>query len=91
MVSTNYRDFGTQLVRERKVSRERIDDAVRRILRVKFRAGLFRNPYVDVGAAEGKQLLPRNRALPGRRRPVDGAAEERRRRAAARPVASPPP
>ena len=62
MVSTNYRDFGPQLVRERKVSRARIDEAVRRILRVKFRAGLFRNPYVDVGAAEGKQLLPRNRA-----------------------------
>ena len=62
MVSTNYRDFIPQLVRERKVSRERIDDAVRRILRVKFRAGLFRNPYVNVAAAEGKQLLPRNRA-----------------------------
>ena len=62
MVSTNYRDFIPQLVRESKVSRERIDDAVRRILRVKFRAGLFRNPYVNVAAAEGKQLLPRNRA-----------------------------
>ena len=40
----------------------RIDDAVRRILRVKFRAGLFENPYVDVSAAAGKQLLPQNRA-----------------------------
>ena len=40
----------------------RIDDAVRRILRVKFRAGLFENPYVDVAAAPGKQLLPQNRA-----------------------------
>ena len=26
----------------------RINDAVRRILRVKFRAGLFEHPYVDV-------------------------------------------
>jgi beta-glucosidase len=62
MVSTNFRDFGPQLVASRQVSRQRIDDAVRRILRVKFRAGLFRNPYVNVGAAQGKQLLPRNRA-----------------------------
>ena len=41
MVSTNYRDFGAQLVAERRVSMKRIDDAVRRILRIKFRAGLF--------------------------------------------------
>src|SRR4051795_7319546 len=62
MVSTNFRDFGKQLVASGKVPLKRIDDAVRRILRVKFRAGLFEHPYVDVGAAEGKQLLPRNRA-----------------------------
>ena len=62
MVSTNFRDFGRQLVASGQVSMRRIDDAVRRILRVKFRAGLFENPYVDVGAAEGKQLLPQNRA-----------------------------
>src|SRR3954465_7458863 len=62
MVSTNFRDFGKQLVASGKVSMKRIDDAVRRILRVKFRAGLFEHPYVNVGAAEGKQLLPKNRA-----------------------------
>jgi beta-glucosidase len=62
MVSTNYRDFGRQLVRSGQVSMRRIDDAVRRILRVKFRAGLFRNPYVDVSQAQAKQLLPENRA-----------------------------
>jgi beta-glucosidase len=62
MVSTNYRDFGKQLVASGQVSIKRIDDAVRRILRVKFRAGLFEHPYVDVGAAPGKQLLPKNRA-----------------------------
>ena len=62
MVSTNFRDFGRQLVARGDVSMRRIDDAVRRILRVKFRAGLFEQPYVDVGAAEGKQLLPENRA-----------------------------
>jgi beta-glucosidase len=62
MVSTNFRDFGKSLVASGQVSMKRIDDAVRRILRVKFRAGLFEHPYVDVGAAEGKQLLPQNRA-----------------------------
>jgi beta-glucosidase len=62
MVSTNFRDFGKQLVASGQVSMKRIDDAVRRILRVKFRAGLFDNPYVDVDAAEGKQLLPQHRA-----------------------------
>jgi beta-glucosidase len=36
----------------------RIDDAVRRLLRVKFRAGLFENPYVDPSKAEAAQLLP---------------------------------
>jgi beta-glucosidase len=62
MVSTNYRDFGAQLVRSGKVSKRRINDAVRRILRVKFRAGLFDHPYVNVGQAQSKQLLPENRA-----------------------------
>jgi beta-glucosidase len=62
MVSTNFRDFGAQLVASGEVSMRRIDDAVRRILRIKFRAGLFENPYVDVAAAPGKQLLPENRA-----------------------------
>src|SRR3954464_14397062 len=46
MVSTNYRDFGRQLVQSGRVSMKRIDDAVRRILRVKFRAGLFDTPLV---------------------------------------------
>jgi beta-glucosidase len=62
MVSTNYRDFGAQLVQSGDVSMRRINDAVRRILRVKFRAGLFEHPYVDVSQAQAKQLLPENRA-----------------------------
>jgi len=41
-----------QLVREGKVSEERINQSVRRILHDKFRLGLFDNPYVDVDAAE---------------------------------------
>src|SRR5215217_1741927 len=45
MVSTNFRDFGKQLVASGQVSMKRIDDAVRRILRIKFHAGLFEHPY----------------------------------------------
>jgi len=58
MVSTTYVDSGKQLVADHLVSMKRIDDAVRRILRVKFRAGLFEHPYVDWQQAESKQLLP---------------------------------
>jgi beta-glucosidase len=52
MVSTNIRDYGRELVAQRKISMQRIDDAVRRILRVKFRAGLFERPYVNVAKAQ---------------------------------------
>ena len=86
MVSTNYRDFGKELVQSGRVPMRRIDDAVRRILRVKFRAGPVRQ----------RPLRPRRQprdADPGcqsRRRPargaaLDGAAEERRADAPVRP------
>jgi beta-glucosidase len=55
MVSTFIRDNGKQLLAQRKISMKRLDDAVRRILRVKFRAGLFENPYVDPSKAEAAQ------------------------------------
>ena len=58
MVSQHIRDNGEELLAEGKISQRRIDDAVRRILRVKFRAGLFENPYVDVSKAESAQLRP---------------------------------
>jgi beta-glucosidase len=51
MVSTNIRDFGRQLLAQHRISMKRIDDAVRRILRVKFRAGLFAHPFVDQAKA----------------------------------------
>ena len=35
-----------------------IDEAVRRILRVKMKLGLFENPYVDVIPEEKRYLLP---------------------------------
>jgi beta-glucosidase len=58
MVSTNFVDFGKQLVDEGAVPMARIDDAVRRILRVKFRAGLFDHPYVDVSQVPAKTMTP---------------------------------
>lgn len=51
MVSTNLRDYGAQLVRSGRIPMSRVDDAVRRVLRVKFRAGLFDRPYVDQARA----------------------------------------
>lgn len=47
MMSYGYISFLEELVKEGKVKESRIDDAVRNILRLKFRLGLFDNPYVD--------------------------------------------
>jgi beta-glucosidase len=58
MVSTNIRDYGAQLLAKGSISIARVNDAVRRILRVKFRAGLFEHPYVDVTKAASAQLRP---------------------------------
>lgn len=50
-----------ELVKEGKISEHRIDDAVRRILRVKFELGLFENRYVnpveEVSAPEAHRAL----------------------------------
>ena len=46
------------LVRDGKVSEERIDISVRRILREKFRLGLFENPFVAVEAVEALVSTP---------------------------------
>ncbi len=47
MVSEAYIGNLVRSVEEGKVSMQVIDDAVRNILRLKFRMGLFDNPYVD--------------------------------------------
>jgi beta-glucosidase len=58
MVSTNYLDFGEQLLEEGKLSMARVNDAVRRILTVKFKAGLFEHPYVDISQIPEKTMQP---------------------------------
>ncbi|MGB0376559.1 MAG: beta-glucosidase BglX [Flavobacteriaceae bacterium] len=45
MESYIYLDYAEQLLNEGKVTQTQIDDAVRRILRVKFELGLFDDPY----------------------------------------------
>lgn len=47
MVSYTFVKELPQLVKEGKVKESTIDDAVRNILRIKYRLGLFDNPYVD--------------------------------------------
>ena len=46
MVSETFINNLKQSVAEKKVSMETIDNAVRNILRLKFRLGLFENPYI---------------------------------------------
>jgi beta-glucosidase len=60
MTSTLIRDFGAELLAQGRISMRRIDDAVRRILRVKFRAGLFEHPYAPFtpDQAEAQMLKP---------------------------------
>ena len=75
-------------VKDGTIPMERLDDAVTRILRVKFRAGLFeagppsKRPLArrlqDAGLARAARARARGRA------PVAGAAQEQRRPAAAR-------
>jgi beta-glucosidase len=58
MVSRNLVTNGQALLAQGRISLARLDDAVKRILRVKFRAGLFEHPYVDPAKAEAAQLQP---------------------------------
>eukprot|EP00252_Welwitschia_mirabilis_P010826 TRINITY_DN2439_c0_g1_i1.p1 TRINITY_DN2439_c0_g1~~TRINITY_DN2439_c0_g1_i1.p1 ORF type:complete len:437 (+),score=69.95 TRINITY_DN2439_c0_g1_i1:1015-2325(+) len=56
MVPADFRAFITELtalVDSNKISMSRIDDAVRRILRVKFTAGMFEQPFTDTSLSSG--------------------------------------
>lgn len=45
------------------ISRERIDDAVSRVLRAKFELGLFEDPYVKVDTAAATRIRPLHHAV----------------------------
>lgn len=52
-----------ELVRSGRIAQADIDEAVRRVLRMKFHAGLFENPYVDEAAAGRHEASPEALAL----------------------------
>ncbi|KAH9289332.1 hypothetical protein KI387_033449, partial [Taxus chinensis] len=55
MVPFNYKDFINDLTYQVKggfISKNRINDAMRRILRVKFSMGLFEHPMADLSLAD---------------------------------------
>ncbi len=47
MVSYTFVKYLPELIKEGKVKESTVDNAVRNILRIKYRLGLFDNPYVD--------------------------------------------
>jgi len=55
MESYGYLNHLVALVKEGKVSEDKIDDSVRRILKVKFLLGLFENPYKYCDEAREKE------------------------------------
>lgn len=63
MLSICYIKNLSALVSEGKVSEKTIDEAVYRILWVKFRLGLFEHPYAEEGAYDKVVLRPEHRAL----------------------------
>ncbi|MGE0089518.1 MAG: glycoside hydrolase family 3 N-terminal domain-containing protein [Bacteroidales bacterium] len=60
MCSSHYIDNLKILIKNGTISEAKIDDAVRRILRIKFQLGLFENPYAS---EENKLLTPEALAI----------------------------
>jgi beta-glucosidase len=63
MVSRFYAQHLPELVKTGAVPVAVVDEAVRRILRIKVRAGLFEHPYVDAAREKTALLTPESRAL----------------------------
>ncbi|MCD8032055.1 MAG: glycoside hydrolase family 3 C-terminal domain-containing protein [Bacteroides sp.] len=60
MMNECYDNHLATLVEEGTVPMSLVDDAVRRVLRLKFRLGLFENPYTPEIPEEERLLLPEN-------------------------------
>lgn len=60
MVSRLYNQHVAELIKQGKLSQPTIDEAVRRILRVKFRLGLFDRPYTDESLERRVIFAPAN-------------------------------
>ena len=63
MVSSLYHDHLIQLVNSRQVPQADVDEAVRRVLRVKFALGLFDHPYADEAKEKQAMLRPESISL----------------------------
>ena len=63
MVSSLYHDNLAQLASSGAVPETAVDEAVRRVLRVKLALGLFEHPYVDEGRAKQVFFLPESLQL----------------------------
>lgn len=63
MVDDVYRRSLPELIAEGAIAEEVLDEAVRRILRVKFRMGLFERPYVEELPDTTRYLRPEARAV----------------------------
>ncbi len=63
MASSLYHENLAQLVRSGEVPVATVDEAVRRVLRVKFALGLFEHPYADESREAAAMLQPESLAL----------------------------
>jgi beta-glucosidase len=61
MVSRFYNKYGEDLLKQKKISMATIDEAVRNVLRVKFRLGLFDHPYADENREKAEVFKQANR------------------------------
>lgn len=61
MVSRFYNKHGEQLFKDKKLTAVTIDEAVRRVLRIKYRLGLFDKPYTDESLEAKTLLTPEHR------------------------------
>lgn len=61
MVSRSFARHGAELVRSGQLPLATLDEAVRRVLRVKMRAGLFDRPYTDEALERTTLLAPAHR------------------------------
>ena len=63
MMSHAYDRYLKELVEEGKVTMAQVDDSVRRVLRVKFRLGLFERPYTPVTNEKDRFFRPQSMAV----------------------------
>ena len=63
MMSHAYDRHLKELVEEGKVTMAQVDESVRRVLRVKFRLGLFERPYTPVTNEKDRFLRPQSMAV----------------------------